>query len=715
MSQISFQSGDGTGTPMLPAAAGVGSDVEQGVPNAEDEPEQSRPKHLSDKPQGCLKKMWPAGYGWLEAAGYDHALIVQDKTHASIYISSFISFFFSAMWLVDVFTLGCFANRANDYDIGGDTIFSSVARCTIEFLGGLIFFASLRDSIVMLGNYDNEHRSLMDRKNELMAELQTDITQALSKAKENADQLYGLLFEIYKDKVQNYVQNIFESILPNLCDVFLNDHHHSDPKHQREREQDLVKLNSLVDHLGSSLAEPAQLSAALCRTMPDVYSNFKAIMPNIEATAHTLEDADGPPMFWVVLVEDSDLSKHLDGTALVRSADHVSQAEREKMKDNPQEYVFSPVKKMVTMLEGLLNSSKGLTTPQEEGAQDNFDHLVGVGAPPWSTGEEAQKRCLMCCCPRLFMLCMFRCCCCCLCCAANTCTMYNNAMKYPKRFRFGFVWFQVVSKLHERLIQGIVLCCFVFAFYFERVFVVLAQGNKDCNLDATSSKWWSCWLMELKRSALVLALFCHIVASLRCLVRIRDLDAVIKIMEDIRKLQGLRGIIANFSRTLAMDSDRQSLLDAVKVRVLNRITIVDTFRRHIAEVMRAQKQNQTRMKLDLREATSELIKYFAFSARTLKPASDWLKLKPEEQDEMVARVTEYENALQQRNFRPDLSASPSSNGLDSSLGSTSSLGSSTTQSSASSDPENAARKPARKLTPPMRAKKISKATTFVDA
>jgi len=728
MSEISLQSG--AGAPMLPAAAGAGSDVEQGVPIAEEEPQPSRPKHFSDKPERFFKHLWPTGYGWLETAGYDHALVIQDRTHASIYISAVISFFFSAMWLTDVFTLGCFSESGpNDEDIGGDSIVNSVSRCLFELIGGLIFFGGLRDSIIMLGNYDSDHMLLMNRKNELMDELQTDITQALGKAKKNADQLYGLLFKLYEQKVQTYIENIFEVILPILCGELLENHHSSQsPVKQQERDHDCVKVQSLVKYLEGSLAEPAHLSAGLCRTMPDLYSKFNVVCPNIQETANALDDTD-TPLFWLVKMEDSDLSSYFDapfapagslasdmsaghvrsggldmsagsarsphGQGHVRSVADVPMSERENMKANPQAYVFASVKKIVVMLEDLLNGSKGGMAP--DGLQESYDQLMGVGAPPWSSGEQAQTSLFLCCCPRLIAFCMFRCCCFCCCCSSSSCTMYGNAMKYPKYGRFGFIWFQIVSKLHERLIQGLVLCCLFFAYYFQRVFLILFTG---CPKDATSSLWWACFLQELKRCGLLLALFVHVAASLRCLVRIRDLDAVIKIMEDIRKLQGLRGIIQDFGRTLVVDEDRQVLLDAVKVRLLNRINIVDQFRRRIYDIKHQHKSNHPRMKLNLREATTELIKYFAFSAAVLKPASEWLDMKKEDQEKRCQQIDQYEHALTDRDFRPDLSGASS---IIPSDDSTSSLPSST--STASPDPEGASRKLTRKLTPPMRAKK----------
>lgn len=199
----------------------------------------------------------------------------------------------------------------------------------------------------------------------------------------------------------------------------------------------------------------------------------------------------------------------------------------------------------------------------------------------------------------------------------------------------------------------------------------------------------------------MLALFCHIPANFLCLVRIRELDAVIKIMEDIRKLQGLRGIIQDFSRTLQHDSERQALLNAVKDRVLTRIKIVETFRRHVINVKEQKKADPDVLKVRLREATGELVKYFVFASETLGPASRWLELPNETQEERVQQITQASNALAERNFRADLST-PSSSFVDFRRPSTDP----TSQAAAAAVAAAAAAEPARPLTPPMTPRKL---------
>jgi len=644
-----------------------------GAQEAEEEEEQEhRPKHLSDMPMRCVKRVWPTLVTWLDAIGYDQALVVQDCTHMSIYLSCFVSFVFSAMWLVDVFTLNCAMTRPGDEDIGGDNVIGQTWRCMFELVGGLVFFGSLCDSIVMLGNYDTEHQQLLDRKKTLMAELHTDIKEALGKAKANADALYGMLFSMYEQQVGNHVENIFEVILPILDENFLGA---SSKQDLEERQEDEATLKRLAQLLQDNLSEPGQLSSALCRKLPEMYKSFNKVDRNFEATCNIM-GGDNPPAYWVVLMQgfpnlqDAQLSgsflSHASSQMSHSSSQRrdtsptvqypvVSQAEAEDMRSNPKKYVFAPVRKMVVLLEKLLANSENLTKPTDDSALQNYGQLIGMGAPPplQTTAERAQNPTIHCCMPRFVAFCLLRICCFCCCCRGAL----EPAMRYPKQVRLGFCWFQIVSKLHERLISSLIFSIFFASFYTWRVVLIVEFG---CPHNAFYGSFWACLFQEIKRCSLMLALFCHVPANFLCLVRIRELDAVIKIMEDIRKLQGLRGIIQDFSRTLQHDAERQALLNAVRDRVLTRIKIVETFRRHIINVNNnEQKKTEPEVsKVLLREATRELVRYFNFAAATLKPASQWLDLPSDKQEERVKKIIDVATALEERNFRPGAVPAP---------------------------------------------------------
>jgi len=220
---------------------------------------------------------------------------------------------------------------------------------------------------------------------------------------------------------------------------------------------------------------------------------------------------------------------------------------------------------------------------------------------------------------------------------------------YPKHVRLGFVWFVIVSKLHENLIQGLIFSIAFGALYSWKVLIVLQVG---CVQNALHGDWWTCAGMEIKRCSLLIALICHIPAAFLCLIRIRDLDAIIKIMGDIRKLQGIRAIIQDFSRTLQHDGERQALLNAVENRVLTRMKMVQTFFYHIHHIKDKYKNEPSENKVHLREATGVLIDYLEFAADALGKPAEWLNLTEQTWKERVQEITDVKAEVEKRNFRP---------------------------------------------------------------
>lgn len=650
----------------LEHASSVATDGSEPEHGEEDGEHAIKPKTCKQKcyatPHTIMKRKLPHLVGWLEAVGYDHALIMKDMTHVAIYLSCFITFIFSAMWLVDVFTLNCANPRPGDEDIGGDNAIGETYKCVFELLGGLIFFGALMDSIVMLGNYDTEHQKLLDKKKNLLEELHTDIVEALRKAKENADNLYKLLFQLYEEQADSCVRNITDVIVPILIKLLCSESERNSFEQRRHDKELILKFVQLI---GDIFSEPGQLSAALARKLPDLFKNFERYIPDLKPESIAGET---PPLFWRVSIQsipefarllddpNTPLSTYSSATNLdislqsshssrtstssraINPVNSIPETTKAEMRKSPSKFIFEPVMKMVRILENFLSKSSDITRPVDGNASADSDKLMGVGRPPWSGGEQC---CTMfqCCMPRFFAfvllnLCCFRCCC-------PEC-LRPAREGYPKRVRLGPFWFQIVSRIHERLIQGLIFTTLFAAFYTWRV----VKAGWHCDHNALYGAWWACAALQLKRNALLLALLFHLPANVLCLIRIRELDAVIKIMEDIRKLQGLRSIIQDFSRTLQNDAERQALLNAVKDRVLDRMKIVDSFRRHIIHLKDSKKDEPEQLKIKLREATGEVVKYFEYAAAVLKPADKWLSLREDIQKARLDNVKEVADYVQ---------------------------------------------------------------------
>merc|ERR1712151_674364 len=95
-----------------------------------------------------------------------------------------------------------------------------------------------------------------------------------------------------------------------------------------------------------------------------------------------------------------------------------------------------------------------------------------------------------------------------------------------------------------------------------------------------------------------------------------ELDAIIKIMEDIRKLEDIRSVVRDFDRSVRSDEERQKLFDAIKKRLSIRIELLDKFRRRIF------KHNS---RIEQRELIT-LVKCLEFDENKLGPAKDWITL-----------------------------------------------------------------------------------------
>jgi len=402
-------------------------------------------------------------------------------------------------------------------------------------------------------------------------------------------------------------------------------------------------LRRLSELVAENLSEPGQLSTALCKKLMEMYQK---VCPNAQDVYSVVDTAGGKiPRFWVVWMRHSTikLQDHFS------SADIVDPDESDILR-NPGRHVFLPVEKIKSLLEGFLHSEylEGLNimhrnTADEANEQSRErERLMGIGMPSWELGgahHNAGSALIMCCMPRLLALFFLRVCCLC-CCIPG---MFEPAMKYPKRVRLGFFWFQIISKLHERLIQGI-LCSVALAVFLGRGVLVTIQDG--CPSWMMHRVWWACFWHQFQNSSLLFALLWHIPASMICLFRIRDLDAIIKIMADIRKLQDIRRAIQDFDRSLKADAERQALLQHIEDRVLTRIQLVEKYRLHIMQ--RGVKESPKLM----REATCELIQCLQLASDTLRPASEWLKVPSLKQQERVHKVKAVAEDLASRNFEP---------------------------------------------------------------
>merc|ERR1712232_1021784 len=111
-----------------------------------------------------------------------------------------------------------------------------------------------------------------------------------------------------------------------------------------------------------------------------------------------------------------------------------------------------------------------------------------------------------------------------------------------------------------------------------------------------------------------------------CICRIRDLDAILEIMEDIRKLENIRGIVGNFEKLLRVDEEKSELHEALVKRVTSRLDLLANFRIRI---------HNEPVRSALHEMTENLVVMLKSSAAELGPAIEWVDLAPAEMQDRI--------------------------------------------------------------------------------
>lgn len=209
--------------------------------------------------------------------------------------------------------------------------------------------------------------------------------------------------------------------------------------------------------------------------------------------------------------------------------------------------------------------------------------------------------------------------------------------------------------MHERLISGLVFTSMFALFYAWRIFL----QRWHCNDNVLYGDWWSCFLLQVKRHCLLLALLFHLPANFLCLVKIRDLDKVIEIMEDIRKFQGMRAIIQEFSKDLEVQQEQGKLVDAINERVFLRMKVVSKLKTTVRDFETRAKQkgtpgelNDKQLRIKMLDATKEAIMYLEWAAeKKLSSPKKWFFMKSADQKKQVAKIVKAQDMLEHNGFK----------------------------------------------------------------
>mmetsp|Transcript_11861 Transcript_11861/g.26172 ORF Transcript_11861/g.26172 Transcript_11861/m.26172 type:complete len:732 (-) Transcript_11861:130-2325(-) len=542
---------------------------------------------ISDWPRRCFGKCCPWLVKWLQLLGHEQALEVRDKTHFSLYICAAVSAVCIFIWASDVFSGGCLTRPWVGGSEDGTSLF-----CLFEACGSIIFFGTLCDCLQMLGNYDNEHRELLEKKKQLMADLYSQVTEALTKAKEVTGKLFALLDKMWEESVTNHVKGYFENTLDALWKGLVE----NEPGQvQREMNKDLIlRLSKLI---GQRLNEPHHIAAEQSKLLIEVKwvndddedlsrgrrrrrqsqgcNGVKAIVADIKRFSEESLSNDSMPLFWRYWMSTSRL-KHV----YRQPSFSLEKAETDQIRTKPGRSFMDPLKRLNDLIDKLCDSQKQQARETEDFGQDmEARPWLGCGRPMWSELEDEPLSSCSCCCrccmPRLVAR-LFECLSCCWCCGfcSRPCGC-PSALDYPKRFRFLCFWLEIVSRLHERLLNSIILSslyCFVYVWQDATIFSV------GCKHSVVSSQFWSCVWEIIRQNALLLGLFWNIPALVTCIFRVQHLDMIFLIQADIRKLQDISSVVKDFENNIRADADKSEMRQMMEDRALSVLKIIADFR-----------------------------------------------------------------------------------------------------------------------------------------
>lgn len=577
-------------------------------------------QYVTKKPLELAERFFPTPTKWLKLAGYEDALVIKDKTHICLYCSTTVSILCVLLWFSDVFQMTCMWPRP--WIEGG---IPPVARCGYEVAGIIIFIGSLMDCIVMIGHYDNEHQVLLQKKNKLMSDLNSDVKEATAKAKKNAEELTKLLVKGLEDKVVDFEKAYYSNIIPWLledlrirvqnqskclvcletnfkdttdvslrcaeckkpacvtcekseCNHSLCELHFQDAKEAVW--QMLKTFNDLVDDI---LGEPARLAAAMCKKLAK--ASNRAMGRTTEFQEKRVQEE--VEKLWTNRFEDLKTRYKRDGS---RGLAEIAKALQHSGKASIKNKIFDPLDTVGDFLEEWQKSNGGNQIEREEGTDTR---IFGCGKPPWRSPQGSEVGCV-CCMPRLLshflklaqllIACVGKCICRAQCAAVKS---NCGAFKYPKGIQFGGIWFQVMSKLHERMIGGLVLSILFLMLYVYNGAIDVTASAGCAKVLVENAQFYPVCVIETARRALLLAALClHIPCAWLCLLRVKELDAVMDIMEDIRKIQEIRGAVSEMQSFVSAGEQSQGMLEAIQKRCVDRIEMISEFRQHVGTLRR---------------------------------------------------------------------------------------------------------------------------------
>jgi len=625
--------------------------------------------------QSFVKVFCGSSSRWLDAMGYGQVLEVRNFTHMVLWSSAFVALSFAMFWCVDVVTMECFGRQNR-----------GCWMCVFEGIGVFIFFAGFRDSVQMIAHFDDSNQKVLKEKRKIMEELQLDSSQVLETAKSNVDGLRGQVVEQLQGKMTSYCKEVFTVIFPKLVQVL-----QAPPLPGGATFDEKVQVVcTLAEILRANLEEVSVLAAVmyadvladhaeLCRQLPGPDDVVGALLlwdawvqesfPQLDKDSN---QSNTVQLNFNLIPKSPSLNKGSSVGAVLSEALHQklpvnwrmgtgggepssSDASNSHRTDNLSAVLgfqaLQPVDDLLNLparLERWQNTILGKADSTIRAKKRRF----GCGRAPWRGG-------CTCCIPHACSVSGHVVSC--LCCGADCCPCQSGAT-YPKRGSFFCLfWFQIHSRLQERLLLGLLWALTYISLYGT---VVIQDWSYYQEMCASSAKKhtkpsgifeYDCLAGVIRHVVSLLMMVAYIPCILVCLWNVERLDKVLETIETIWQLEDVNKAVSKFNRQMVEIDDQIYLLQAIGDRVFARADMVMNFGRRAAKATPQTLSSTAGQFLAEAQALIDLIEA---ANKIMKAPDEWMRMplyvrqEVKEELEAMLEAKRVECHLRQRCFIP---------------------------------------------------------------
>jgi len=583
---------------------------------------------LEQQTPQCLQRSCPNLFRLLRLANMEHLAEPRGFVQLVLLFGLFLSVCFGIGWISDVVQLYCLQplpwNKENKS--------LRYASCVWELFGGILFWRNASDMAFVLAFYDDAGQHVLQKKRKILHHL-------MKQCKETLDEV-RLVMENMQHKRVDDVQSIIDQHFVDQTEVLVDlRNKFRDPNRagcwQSNEAEEVFQL--LVLQMAEYLDEPNKLAISFWNLAP---RDWRVVNENSQSwstvaeqeaervetivqhllSAKDLEDQEqrvigaiqynqfmgrrfsewmqlllarilgclccGPAsLCWCIHIPMR--SGRDTGMVHVDDADGYFAATGGELPEEQMstgEFVLRPIRKALDMFNNIEIADRDTKDDDNQAECNAMNGLYGIGECPEFDDKHTEG--------------------------------------YPRTVRCGCLWFRLLSRVHVRLLLGVV-ATFIFLLIYawiarKLVNDIFIRGDSVCRKNI--QEMWPCEVALVRKCLGVLALFTYLAIVAFVLRRFDRFDTVLQVELDIMELQDFKmDIEALESELQGVAEDAGFVLDEVMHRLQRRSRIIQTFKqqtRHEKELYHfraltkslanARDEAEHRRSVDLSEAATGL-------------------------------------------------------------------------------------------------------------